>query len=55
MDGYKTWIAVVVSLAYGIGFEGIYNNNWAAAMTYILAALSLLGIGGKLTKINRRF
>jgi len=53
MDGWKTWLAVIGTILYGITVEGIYNNNWASAVTYVLAGLALLGIGGKLTKINK--
>lgn len=55
MTGWKTWLAVVSIVLYGIGFEGIYNGNWSLAMTYLLGALSLLGIGGKLSKIERKY
>ena len=55
MDGWKTWVAAITSVVYGVGFLGIYSGNWAEAMVYIIAGLSLVGIGGKLTKINRRF
>jgi len=52
MDGWKTWVAVIGMVLYGIGVEGIYNNNWASAVNYVLGALALLGIGGKLSKMR---
>lgn len=55
MDGWKTWLAVFSTLVYGVGVEGIFNGNWSNVSGYVLSALALLGIGGKLTKINRRF
>lgn len=55
MDGWKTWVAAITSISYGVGFLGLYNNNWTEAMVYIVAGLSLIGIGGKLTKLNRKY
>jgi len=54
MTGWKTITAAVVSMLYGIGFEGIYNNNWMSAVNYILAGMALFGIGGKLSKIEKK-
>lgn len=52
MQGWKTWIAALGSILYGVLFEGIYNNNWASAVNYILAGLALIGLGNKLDKVK---
>lgn len=52
MSGWKTWLAALGTLLYGILFEGLYNGNWANAVNYILAALALVGIGSKLDKVK---
>ena len=54
MTGWKTWVAVAGTFIYGVGVEGIYNNNWMSAVNYIMAAMALLGIGGKLSKIEKK-
>ena len=51
MNGWKTYLAAVLSIFYGIGFEGLYANDWTSAVTYILAGLGLLGIRSALTKV----
>lgn len=52
--GWKTYLAAILSILYGVGFEGIYSNNWNAAVTYILAGLGLLGIGHKIEKVKAK-
>ena len=54
MQGWKTYLAAVLSILYGVGFEGIYNSDWQAAITYILAGLSLIGIRSAITKVISR-
>jgi hypothetical protein len=50
MEGWKTWLAAIGMILYGIGVEGFINGNWAAAVQMILAALALIGIGSKIDK-----
>jgi hypothetical protein len=49
--GWKTYLAAVLSILYGVGFEGLYANNWASAINYILAGFSLIGVRSALTKV----
>lgn len=51
MNGWKTYLAAILSILYGIGFEGLYANNWPGAITYILAGLGLIGVRSAITKI----
>lgn len=53
MTGWKTWLGGIGSIVYGIVVEGIYNQNYSAAMTYILAGISILGIGHKIEKSTK--
>lgn len=49
--GWKTYLAAILSILYGVGFCGIYQNNWSDAVTYILAGLGLIGIRSSITKV----
>jgi hypothetical protein len=51
MSGWKTWLAVVAMLSAGVW--DIVNGDFQSGLTKILAALALLGIGGKLSKIEK--
>lgn len=51
MNGWKTYLAAILSILYGIGFCGIYQSNWSEAITYILAGMAVLGFRSALTKI----
>jgi len=53
-SGWKTYLAGVLSILYGVGFEGIYTGDWNKAVTYILAGLALFGIRSALTKVIRK-
>jgi len=47
--GWKTYFAVVAMILTGI--VAIANGSTTEGVTAILAALALLGLGGKLTKL----
>ena len=49
--GWKTYLAAILSILYGVGFCGIYSNDWSQAVTYILAGLGLIGVRSALTKV----
>ena len=51
MEGYKTWLAVIVSL--GVGVYLIINGETEGGVALIIFGFSLLGIGSKLDKIKR--
>lgn len=55
MKGWKTYLASILSILYGIGFFGIYSGNWNEAINYILAGFGLLGIRSALTKVGKKF
>lgn len=54
MDGWKTWVAVIVSIIYAVGgfIGGLHDVQ--TMITIILGAVALLGIGGKLSKIIKK-
>lgn len=49
--GWKTYLAAILSILYGIGFCGIYSGDWSQAVTYILGGLTLIGIRSAITKV----
>lgn len=51
MSGWKTWLAVIGGLITGASL--IVNGKIQEGITMILGALALLGIGGKLDKLNK--
>jgi hypothetical protein len=52
MTGYKTWIAVLSSI--GTGVYLYLNGNQTEGVASVLYGLGLLGIGGKLSKIEKK-
>lgn len=54
MSGWKTWIAVIVTILYAVGgyVSGLHGTE--VMMSLIVYALGLLGIGGKLSKLERK-
>lgn len=50
MSGWKTWFAVVSGVMAGV--TQIINGNYQEGIMLILAALALIGIGGKLSRIE---
>ena len=55
MSGWKTWVAVIVTIIYAVGgfVSGLHDSQ--TMITLIIGALALLGIGGKLSKLERKF
>jgi hypothetical protein len=52
MQGWKTIVAGVISIAYGL-VEIIINGNVQSGFQFIMAGLAILGIGHKLDKIKK--
>lgn len=53
MSGWKTISAGIITIAYGIVVQGIYNQNWTTALELVLAGLAILGLGHKLDKLKK--
>ena len=52
MTGWKTWLAVVSILVAAV--VDLVNGDIPSAITKVLSALALLGIGGKLSKLEKK-
>jgi len=54
MSGWVTWVAVISMILYAVGYQGLFLGDWATAIQTIIYAFSLLGIGRKLTKLEKK-
>lgn len=53
MTGWKTYFAVVALFIAG-AYDIIILGDYQSGITKILSALALLGIGGKLSKLEKK-
>lgn len=53
MLGWKTILAGVLTILYGVLVVGLYSQDWNSAIELVLAGLAILGIGHKLDKLRR--
>lgn len=53
MSGWKTWIAAIGSIAWGVGGFLVGTHDVDTAMGFVVAGLGMVGIGHKLDRTGK--